>query len=197
MVQPQVASAVSSFPDCRSIISRWQSYGQGGLVTCIVFSLKTERPMIHLLRDWCSSNQRRVCHSFCSLETGTWIYLDDRWFYIKLTLHSVVERPENNELNVNSKWFYDTITTLHEDKDLRLWKTIHCIRYSFESKEHDLLSWIQGYVIISHTLTKFNPTFFLVLQFISVRQFRSSKAWFLCTSQSWVEVSSIFTNSND
>lgn len=62
-----------------------------------------------------------------------------------------------HELNVYSKGLFDTITTLDDGRDYRLRQTVQRIRDSFESREVNIIRWVQGQINIYDGLTKRNP----------------------------------------
>lgn len=57
---------------------------------------------------------------------------------------------------VDSRGPWDTITTLHGNKEFRLRKTVVLIRDSFESRDFDELTCIRGMDILSDALRNLN-----------------------------------------
>lgn len=108
--------------------------------------------------DWASIRQKRVSYSSYGAEILACTEAYDRGFNIKCALKSISPLDDFPQiLNVDSKALFDTITTLHEGKEYRLRQTVQRIRDSFESKELNMLRWIQGNVNIADALTKRNP----------------------------------------
>lgn len=64
--------------------------------------------------------------------------------------------PLRDELNIDSKPLWDTITTLHESREYRLRQTAQRIRKCFESKELNIARWIAEKYILADALTKRN-----------------------------------------
>lgn len=109
------------------------------------------------LTDWSSTKQGRVCYSPYGAEILACTDADDRGFYLKTPIQSILEIRPRHVLVADSKGLFDTITKLHHGKDYRLRQTVQQIRDSFDSQELDLLRSVQGKDIIAYRLTKCNP----------------------------------------
>jgi len=109
------------------------------------------------LTDWSSHKQRRVSHSSNGAEILACSSGDDRSLYLTGSYGILFPTSDiRNELNVDSRGLYDTITTLHEGNEYRLKQTVQRIRNSFESEELNVLRWIPGVENVADALTKRN-----------------------------------------
>lgn len=89
-------------------------------------------------------------------------------FYIKQAFNSLlISRNIKSRVIVDSHALYDAITTSHEARDMRLRQTVVRIRNSFESRELDILQWINGYLNIADALTKRNVKLYKTLNEIA------------------------------
>lgn len=66
--------------------------------------------------------------------------------------HSVI-----SELLVDSKGLYTCITTLSDQKEYRLRRTVARIRESFDSEDLNVMTWIRGPANLADAPTKWNP----------------------------------------
>lgn len=146
---------VCSFSDASFNITACQSYGKTGIITGFTFEVNAGRRRIFHPIDWSSYKQRRVSYSSYGAEILAYAEADDRGYYVKQAIKSIFkDRKIKQELNVDSKGLYDTITTLHEGREFRFRQTVQRIRDSFESEELNVLKWIQGFTNIADALTK-------------------------------------------
>lgn len=137
-------------------ISSRQVYGQTGLLTSIVIGNTQGQDYFYLL-DWSSKKQRRVTFSSYGAEIIAAADGDDRTNHMKESLRSLGTHWSIPSLFiVDSKALYDTITTLHENRDYRLRKTVQRLRDSFESKQIESIRWVQTHANLADSLTKRN-----------------------------------------
>lgn len=108
--------------------------------------------------DWSSSKQRRISHSSYGAEILSCADADDKGFYLKeiMSLISISDRF-SNVLNIDSRGFYDNITTLHYVGEYRLRQTEQSLRESFESGELYVIRWVPSQMNLADGLTKRFP----------------------------------------
>lgn len=146
---------ITSFSDAAFNVTKNAQYGQTGIVNGIRYVSKSDECDIYHIIDWASLRQRRVCYSSYSAEILACTEADDRGYNLKMGMASIFpDQTFTHELNVDSKGLFETATTLHEGRDYRLRQTVQRIRDSFESREIDVIRWIQGTVNIADALTK-------------------------------------------
>lgn len=144
---------LTTFSDAPFNISISTSYGQTGPLTTICFDSET---VIHPI-DGSSYKQKRVCFSSYGAEIHACADAKHREFYDRSACLSIISTAKNiHQMVVDSKGFFETLTTLHEEKDYRLRQTVQRIRNSFQSGEMDSLKWNQGRANIADALTKYN-----------------------------------------
>ena len=165
--QTIVKAQVLSFSDAAFNVTSSRDYGQTGIACGIEYSL-SNGPAIYDMITWNSSKQKRVCHSSYGAEIFACTEADDRGFYIRTSMESIMERKLEHTLCVDSNGLYDTITTLHEGHDYRMRQTVQRIRDSFQSKELSRLRWIAGNVNVADARTKRNPLMHRLLSRITV-----------------------------
>lgn len=80
---------------------------------------------------------------------------DDSGFYYTMACNSILTSHRiKHELNVDIRMLFDTVATLHECREYRLWQTVHMIRNSFENGDLFLIRWIPSTDNVTDTLTK-------------------------------------------
>lgn len=152
-----IKAKITTYSDAAFNITSSTAYGQTGVIIGLKMTLQDHNVIIHML-DWHSGKQRRISHSSYGAEILACSDADDRGFYMKECLQSIVPQAKiQHELVVDSKGLYDTITTLHDGKEYRLRQTVQRIRDSFENGDIDQLRWVQGSANIADVLTKRNP----------------------------------------
>ena len=140
-----------------------KDHGQSGIITGLRIVTDQAPDIFHAI-DWTSHNQRRVSYSSYGAEMLACADGYDRGFYIKTALKSMFAASNTcNELLVDSRYLYDTITTLHEGNDYRLRQTVQRICNSFEASERNCMRWIPGPQNITDALTKRNPSTYALL----------------------------------
>lgn len=83
---------------------------------------------------------------------------DDQGCALKTALNRLhSDKVASHQALVDSKGLFDTITTMHECRNIRLCQAVECIRNLFDSGETDSLKWIEQEFNISDALTKHNP----------------------------------------
>ena len=148
---------VCTFTDASFNQNSAKDYGQSGVTTGLRIVTDQALDIVHAI-DWTSHKQRRVSYSSYGAEILACADRDDRGFYIKTALNSMFAASNiGNELLVDSRCLYDTITTLHEGNDYRLRQTVQRIRNSFEASELNRMRWI------ADALTKRNPSTYALL----------------------------------
>lgn len=126
---------VCTFSDASFNQNSAKDYGKYGIITGLRIVTDQASEKFHAL-DWSSHKQRRVSYSAYGAEILACADGDDCGFYFKTAPNSMyTESDTRNELLVDSRCLYDTITTLHEGNDYRLRQTVQEIRNSFESGE--------------------------------------------------------------
>lgn len=82
---------------------------------------------------------------------------DDRGYHLKSILFSLFpDLLVRHHLLIDSKFLFETITTLHQSGDYRLRKIVSRMRESFESGEPNVVRWIPGLANYANALTKRN-----------------------------------------
>lgn len=113
-------------------------YGQSGVLAGLRIIQEGNADIYNLL-DWMSINLRRICCSSSGAEILACAEDDDRSFYIRTAICSILPSiATRNELVVDSMGLYDTVSTLHERHEYGLRQTVQRIRDSFEGKETDI-----------------------------------------------------------
>lgn len=74
-------------------------------------------------------------------------------------------RKFQREVIVDSRALFDTTTTLHDNRQYRLRKTVARIRNVFETGELDVLRWVRGTHNYANALTKLNFRIFCRLNY--------------------------------
>lgn len=138
------------------------AYGQAGYVSGLLF-LSNATPIFHAY-DWLSAKQRRVVYSSFGTEILACADADNRLYGLKMGLTALLDEPVESELLVDSKGLFTCITTLSDQREYRLRRTIARIRESFDSKELDRMRWISGQQNLADALTKWNPASWKLLQ---------------------------------
>ncbi len=152
-----IAAEIVSFTDASFGITPSKTYGQTVVICGMRYRTDLGDDSTYHLIDWTSTKQKRVTYSSYGAEIIACSEGDDRGFNIKNALKSIFPREHfEHTLNVDSKSLFDTITTLHEGREYRLRQTVQGIRDSFESREMDMLRWVEGKVNIADALTKQN-----------------------------------------
>ena len=153
-----VSAMVSTLSDASFNINSRKSYGQTGLIMGIRTLLQDGSECFHTV-DWVSTKQRRICHSSYGAEILACAEADDRGFYLKMGMRSLLPNTMmRNEIVVDSMALFDTITTLHEGSEYRLRQTVQRIRDSFEAGDVNVIRWIPGVDNVADALTKLNFT---------------------------------------
>lgn len=148
---------VTAFCDASFNQSHSRGYGQSGILTGLRIGTVEGLDMFHPIY-WCSNKQRRVSYSPYGTEVLACSVADDRGNYFKTAMNELFPSTKvRNELLTDSKCLYDTLTTLHEGRELRLRTTVQRILNSFDSQELNIMRWIAGTSNPSDALTKRNP----------------------------------------
>lgn len=93
----------------------------------------------HLI-DLCSVKKRRVAHSLYGSYVVACATADDRGFYLNKCFRSLAPGDlVKHVMQVDSRAFYDTITTFHNGREYRLRQSLERIRDSFENNDIDML----------------------------------------------------------
>lgn len=107
--------------------------------------------------DWVSTKQKRISHSSYGAEILACAEADDRGYYLKMGLRSLFPKANmRNEITIDSRGLYDTISTLHEGCEYSLRQTVQRIRDSFESGKVDVIRWDRGSSNVADALPKRN-----------------------------------------
>lgn len=111
---------IVTFSDAAYNIVSTKTHGQTGLIIRLRYREDNHSTRYHLIH-WASRKQRRVSHCSYGAEILAAADADDEGFMIK----SIVQALNPNvaiksTLLVDSKGLFDTITTLHENKEYRL-----------------------------------------------------------------------------
>lgn len=133
-------------------------YGQtGGICGILIEACGVTDRIFHPI-SWTSHKQKRVSYSAFGAEILAAADADDRGFYLKMSLKSMMPRRNlKHELFVDARALFDTITTLHEPREYRLRKTVARMRDAYESGELDYVTWIDGRSNLADALTKVSP----------------------------------------
>jgi hypothetical protein len=94
--------------------------------------------------DQYSSPLKRVVYSSFGAEILACAEADDRLFALRSSFQELLSRTFESELLVDSKGLYSCISTLSNNKEYRLRRTVAIIRESFDSGDLDVLRWIRG-----------------------------------------------------
>lgn len=106
---------------------------------------------------WSSHKQKKIRRSWYGAEIPAAADADNCGYFMKEMLHAILPGRElGNELLVDSKSLFETITTLHQSGDYRLCKVVACMRDWFESKELIVVRWISGSQNFADVLSKKN-----------------------------------------
>lgn len=157
---------VLGFSDASFNILAGNAYGQSGIIAGLF--IETEEHAVFHLLDPHSSKQRMVVYFSFRAETLACADADKRLLGLKIGLSNMLGRSLESELLVDSKGLYTCITTLSDQREYRLRRTVTRIRESFDSQELDVLRWIAGLLNLVDGSTKWNPqTLKLVLSVLS------------------------------
>lgn len=149
---------LTTFSDASFNISSTQIYGQTGTITGVEVS-EENQPNKFFALDWSSVKQRRVTHSSYGAEILAAADADDRGYCMRNILSDLGRGFQlDHVIIVDSKSLFDTITTLHENREYRLRQTVQRIRDSFESRDITAIRWVQTFANLADSLTKRNPT---------------------------------------
>lgn len=137
--------------------------GQTGVVSGVRMATSVQPDIFHTI-DRKSHKQNGVKYSAYRAQILPAAYADNRAYYFLIGRKSLFPKtPTKHEMIVNSRGLYDTITTLHNGNEYRLWLTIQRLRHSFESMELDWIRWIPGTEKFSDALAKRNRIFYVIL----------------------------------
>lgn len=129
--------------------------GQSGGLYGLVIPSERRGPTIYHVIKWKSQKQRRASYLSFGAELIAASNGDARGYSLKPSFATLFpRRPIRHKLLVDSKALFETLTTLHQADDYRLWKTVAGIRASFESRDLNVVCWIPGVAIIADPLTK-------------------------------------------
>lgn len=163
---PRSASSVKllAFSDASFNIIGGNSYGQSGYVSGLVFGSDADK-VFHVY-DWYSSKQKRVVYSSFGAEILACADADNRLYGLKIGLASLTSEEIISELLVDSKSLFTCVTTLSDQREYRLRRTVARIRESFDSRELDHLRWVSGNSNLADAVTKWNPQVWELLQVV-------------------------------
>ena len=142
-------------------------YGQSGFVAGLLFA-SADSNIFHPL-DWCSSKQRRVVYSSFGAEILACADADNRLYGLKMGLSAMLASTVRSELVVDSRGLFTCITTLSDQREYRLRRTVARIRESFDSEELNIMRWVKGELNLADAPTKWNPASWKLLQDVFVR----------------------------
>lgn len=132
-----------------------RDYGQTGVFSGLrITNADKTRTVFHPV-DWTSHKQSRISYSSYGAEIFAAATADDRGFYFKDAINRLFPHViTNQELVVDSRCLFDTITTLHESSEYRLRPTVQRMRNSFESNGLECMRWVPGKINVADALTK-------------------------------------------
>lgn len=141
-----------TFSDASFNISMSSQYGQTVFITGVFFNYegRTYHPV-----DWGSTKEKRVCYSSYGAEILACTNSDDIIYYVRMAISALLgDETVRHVVAEDSKEIFDTVSTLHEGRDHRLRQTVQRVRDSFDSKEMDVLRWVQVKSNIADALTQ-------------------------------------------
>lgn len=153
---------VLGFSDASFNVISGSSYGQSGYVAGLLF--ESGSISIFHVYDWYSAKQKRVVYSSFGAEILACADADNRLFALKMGLQTLLEEDFESELLVDSKGLFTCITTLSDQREYRLRRTVSRIRESFDSEELNRMRWISGVLNLADAPTKWNPASWTLLQ---------------------------------
>lgn len=156
-----------AFSDASYNIIKSNSYGHSGFLSGLVFendSAECEEESVYHVYDWYSSKQKRVVYSSFGAEILASADADNRLYGLKIGLASLTNHDIVSELLVDSKSLFTCVTTLSDQREYRLRRTVARIRESFDSEELNHLRWISGNSNLADAATKWNPQVWALLQ---------------------------------
>lgn len=108
----------------------------------------------------CSSHkQRRISYSSFGAELFAASAAGDRGYDVKMSTCSIFPGlPLKHELLVDSKDWFEKLTSLHQGYDYLPIVTDSRMRDSFESKELNSIRWVPGVQNVADVLTKWNTS---------------------------------------
>jgi Reverse transcriptase (RNA-dependent DNA polymerase) len=142
------------FSDASFNIMCGELYGQGGYISGLLVPTHARDAFYFL--DQYSSRLKRVVYSSFGAEILACAEADDRLFALRSSFQELLSRTFESELLVDSKGLYSCISTLSNNKEYRLRRTVARIRESFDSGDLDILRWIRGIPNLVDGQTKFN-----------------------------------------
>lgn len=102
--------------------------------------------------------QRRVSYCYFGADILAAAEGDDRVYYLNFSLlPQFPSPPVKHQLLIDSKFLFETITTLHREAKYRISKNIARVRALFESGELNIIRWISAIENYAGVLTKRNP----------------------------------------
>lgn len=150
------------FSDASFNVLGGSPYGQSGFVAGLLFEAESSN-VFHPI-DWYSAKQRRIVYSSFGAEILACADADNRLFGLKMGLSTLLASPIVSELVVDSRGLFTCITTLSDQREYRLRRTIARIRESFDSEELNILRWVKGDHNLADAPTKWNPASWAKLQ---------------------------------
>lgn len=150
------------FSDASFNIIGGTCYGQSGFVCGLLF--RKGNLLIFHVYDWYSNKQRRIVYSSFGAEILACADADNRLFGLRMGMSALLGSDVESELLVDSKGLFTCITTLSDQREYRLRRTIARIRESFDSEELNRMRWISGRLNLADAPTKWNPEAWALLQ---------------------------------
>lgn len=131
-------------------------YGQTGVVVGIVVPSEAGR-FYHVI-VWMSQKQRRISHYFYGAEIIACADGADHGFNVKNCVRKLAKgRQVEHNLHVNSKGLFDTITTLHNEREYMLRQIVQRNSDRFKAGETPIIRWVQSKANIADAHTKWSP----------------------------------------
>lgn len=149
-----LSTRLLAFSDASFNTMGGELYGQGGYIAGLL--VRTHARDAFYFLDQYSSRLKRVVYSSFGAEILACAEADDRLFALRSSFQELLSRTFESELLVDSKGLYSCISTLSNNKEYRLRRTVARIRESFDSGDLDILRWIRGVLNLADGQTKFN-----------------------------------------
>jgi hypothetical protein len=137
-----LSTRLLAFSDASFSTMGGELFGQGGYISGLL--VRTHYRDAFYFLDQYSSRLKRVAYSSFGAKILACAVADDRLFALRSSFQELLSRTFESELLVDSKGLYSYISTLSNNKEYLLRRTVARIRESFDSGDLDTLRWIRG-----------------------------------------------------